>query len=155
MSGPGHSANAPSRYFFRRASVSALGTVFDECPIENTRQRDVCRHCRCRVLFAECYTRQIFCWVFFRLCRVPMAHDKAIVSGNVYTFWDSYLFSPWHLTWGLTLKQKKESLVIVRYSHRGIDFERNLSYGLVWNIYFILLIQNPKYGISVTVALGP
>ena len=83
-----HSANAPLPSpcrrvtFFRRASVSALGKVFVECPIENIRQRDVCRHCRCRVLFAECYTRQIFCRVFFGLCRVPVAHDKATVSGS-------------------------------------------------------------------------
>ena len=45
--------STPSRYFFRRALVLALNKVFAECPIENTRQRDVCRHCRCRVLFAK------------------------------------------------------------------------------------------------------
>ena len=72
----------PSRYFFRRASVSALGKVFAECPIENTRQRDVCRHCRCNVLFAECYTRQSLCRVFFGLCRVPVAHGKVTVFGS-------------------------------------------------------------------------
>ena len=69
--------------FFCQASVSVLGKVFAECPIKNTRQRDVYRHCRCRVLFAECYTRQILCRVFFGLCRVPVAHGKATVSGSV------------------------------------------------------------------------
>ena len=85
-----HSANAPwpspLRHvtFFRRASVSALGKVFVECPIENTRQRAVCRYCRWRVQFAECCTRQILCRVFFGLCRVPVAHGKATVSGSGY-----------------------------------------------------------------------
>ena len=65
-----------------RASVSALGKVFAECPIENIWQRGVCRHCRCRVLFVECYARQIFCRVFFDLCRVPVAHGKLTVSGS-------------------------------------------------------------------------
>ena len=84
-----HSANAPwpcpLRHvtFFCRASVSALGKVFAECPIENTRQRAVCRHCRCRVPFAECYAWQILCWVFFGLCRVPVAHGKTTVSSSV------------------------------------------------------------------------
>ena len=45
--------STPSHYFFRRASVSTLGKIFAECPIENTRQRAICRHCRCHVLFAE------------------------------------------------------------------------------------------------------
>ena len=45
--------STPSHYFFRRASVSALGKIFAECPIENTRQRAICRHCRCHVLFAR------------------------------------------------------------------------------------------------------
>jgi len=39
--------------FFHRASVLVFGKAFAECPIKNTRQRDVCRHCRWRVLFAE------------------------------------------------------------------------------------------------------
>jgi len=91
VSGPGHSANAPwpSRCrrvtFFRRASVLTLGKVFAECPIENTQQRDVCRHCRCHMLFAECYTRQSLCRVFFCLCRVPVAHGKASVSSSELT----------------------------------------------------------------------
>ena len=75
--------SAPSHYFFCQALVSALDKVFAECLTENTRQRDVYRHCRCRVLFAECYTWQSFCRVFFGLCRVPVAHGKATVSGSV------------------------------------------------------------------------
>ena len=78
--------SAPSHYFFRRASVLALGKVFAECPIENTWQNDICRHYRCCVLFAKCYTRQILCRVFYGLCRVPMAHGKATVFGSEYSF---------------------------------------------------------------------
>ena len=50
---------------------------------QTTRQIAVCRHCRCRVLFAECYTRQSLCRVFFGLCRVTVAHEKVTVSGGV------------------------------------------------------------------------
>ena len=88
VSGPGHSAKVPwpsprrRVTFFRRASVSALGKVFAECPIENTRQRDVCRLCVRWVPFTKCNTRQRICRVFFRLCRVPVTHGKASVSGS-------------------------------------------------------------------------
>ena len=34
------------------------------------------------MLFAECYNRQILCRVFFGLCRVPVAHAKAVVFGS-------------------------------------------------------------------------
>ena len=70
--------SASSHYFF----LPSVG--FSSRPIENTRQRDVCRHCRCRVLFAKCYTQQIFCRVFFGLCRVPVAQGKLTVSGGEY-----------------------------------------------------------------------
>ena len=62
--------------------VKTLSKPFDECAIKNTRQIVVCQHCRCRVLFAECYTRQSLCRVFFGLCRVPVAHGKLTVSGS-------------------------------------------------------------------------
>ena len=46
----------------------ALGKAFAECPTKDTRQRGLCRHRLCRVIFAEGYTRQ-------RLCRVPVKHS--------------------------------------------------------------------------------
>ena len=33
-------------------------------------------------VFAECYTRQTLCRVFFGLCRVSVAHGKTTVSGS-------------------------------------------------------------------------
>ena len=71
-----HSAN----HFFCRVSNLTLGKPFAECAIKNTRQIAVCWHCRCRVLFTECYTRQSLCQVFFGLCRVPVAQDKVTFS---------------------------------------------------------------------------
>jgi len=71
---------SPSRCFFCRVSVLALGKVFAECPIKNTRQRNVCLLCVRRVSFAECNTRQSLCRVFFGLCCVP-AHGKLPDSG--------------------------------------------------------------------------
>ena len=97
VSGLGHSANkvmfakcrcrytlgkhavtvfASSRYFFCRALVSALGNVFAECPIKNTRQINFCRHFVRRVLFAEYNTRESLCRVIFELHRVPWTHGK-------------------------------------------------------------------------------
>jgi hypothetical protein len=56
---------------------------FAECPRKSTRQRRLCRYTVCRALFAECDTRQSFCRVFLRLCRVFQALSKAIGSGSV------------------------------------------------------------------------
>ena len=50
--------NTRQTTFFCRVSNLTLGKPFIECAIKNTRQIAVCRHCRCRVLFAECNTRQ-------------------------------------------------------------------------------------------------
>ena len=74
-----HSAN----HFFCRVSNLTLGKPFDECAIKNTRQIAVCRLCRCRVLFTECYTRQSLCRMFFGLCQVPVTHGKVTISSSV------------------------------------------------------------------------
>ena len=50
--------------FFLPSADVTLGKGFTECPICGTRQRNLCRRILCRLLFAECGTRQ-------RLCRVP------------------------------------------------------------------------------------
>ena len=67
--------------FFCRVAGLALGKVFAVCPIKNTRQRNVCRLCIRRVLFAERNTRQSLCRVFFGLRRVTWAHGKLPDSG--------------------------------------------------------------------------
>ena len=50
------------------SGLRALGKAFAECPTKDTRQRGLCRHRLCRVIFAEGYTWQ-------RLCRVPINHS--------------------------------------------------------------------------------
>ena len=60
--------------FFCRVSNLTLGKPFVECAIKNTWQISVCRHCRCRVLFVKCYTRQSLCRVFFDLSRVHICY---------------------------------------------------------------------------------
>jgi len=52
------------------AECRALGKAFAECPINDTRQRALCRQDFYGALFAECYTRQSLCQVFLGLCRV-------------------------------------------------------------------------------------
>jgi hypothetical protein len=51
-------------------------------PTKDTRQRRLCRRIFCRVLFAECSTRQSLCRVQIGLCRVPLALSKASESGS-------------------------------------------------------------------------
>ena len=72
------------RVFFRfqLCRVSALGKGFAECPTKDTRQRRLCRLFFCRVLFAECSTRQSLCRVQIGLCRVPLALGKFTESGS-------------------------------------------------------------------------
>jgi hypothetical protein len=53
----------PSVFFFAEGYLS---------PTKSTRQRAVCRLNLSRVGFVEGGTWQTFCWVFFRLCRVPV-----------------------------------------------------------------------------------
>ena len=74
--------NTRQTTFFCRLSNLTLDKPFVECAIKNTWQIAVRRHCRCRVLFAECYTRQSLCRVFFGLCRVRVAHGKVTVSSS-------------------------------------------------------------------------
>jgi hypothetical protein len=57
---------APWRPLFFIEYRLALGKVFVECSIKNTRQRSRCRCTVRRALSAECHTRQRLCRVFFR-----------------------------------------------------------------------------------------
>ena len=58
------------RVFFRHSAKA----------LPSARQKTLGKVCLpskiCRVSFAECYTRQTLCRVFFRLCRVPLALGK-------------------------------------------------------------------------------
>ena len=69
--------------FFLPSADVTLGKGFTECPICGTRQRNLCRRVLCRLLFAECGTRQSLYRVYFRLCRVPRALGKLPVSSSV------------------------------------------------------------------------
>jgi hypothetical protein len=74
-----HSANTPSGNGCRQALPNAemtLGKGFAECPTLGTRQRNLCRLILCRVVFAECGTRQRLCRVRKCLCRVLPALGK-------------------------------------------------------------------------------
>ena len=71
---------------FNFAECRALGKGFAECPTKDTRQRRLCRLFFCRVLFAECSTRQSLCRVQIGLCRVPLALGKFTESGSDMTF---------------------------------------------------------------------
>ena len=66
-------------FYFFLCRVLALGKAFAECPIKNTRQRPLCRPEFCRVLFAECGTRQRLCRVYLGLCRMFLTLGKASV----------------------------------------------------------------------------
>ena len=59
-----------SRHVAPMLSAKALGKDFAECSKSDTRQRPLCRGRLCRVVFAECYTRQRVCRVQTGLCRV-------------------------------------------------------------------------------------
>ena len=65
-----HSAKSPSSlrsrctYFILPRVVWALGKVFAECPMENTRQTLLCRVNSSRVLYSECNTWQSLFRVF-------------------------------------------------------------------------------------------
>ena len=74
-------------FIFFLCRVSALGKAFAECPIKNTRQRPLCRPEFCRVLFAECGTRQRLCRMYLGLCRVFLTLGKASVSRSVQPSW--------------------------------------------------------------------
>jgi hypothetical protein len=73
---------APWRWFFFAKYRVTLGKVFAESPIKSTRQRIRWQCTVHRAFFAECHTRQSFCWVFFRLCRVLQTLGKEVVSGS-------------------------------------------------------------------------
>jgi len=72
-----HSSNMPSPslgrvpYYFLVRANRALGKVFAECPIENTRRTRLCRVFGCRVRYAVGGTRQRLCRVHLDHCRVP------------------------------------------------------------------------------------
>ena len=68
---------------FALPSVEAvLGKLFAECPIKDTWQSVLCRYFFYRAHFAECYTRQKICRVFFKFCWVPGALGKATYSSS-------------------------------------------------------------------------
>ena len=83
-----HSAKRPSELtsdFFLPSAEVTLGKGFTECPICGTRQRNLCRRVLCRLLFAECGTRQSLYRVYFGLCPVPQALGKLPVSSSAST----------------------------------------------------------------------
>ena len=61
-------------------SARAHGKASAVCPIYCTRQRGPLPMAVCRVPFAVCGTLQTFCRGLLGLCRVPLAHDKRVVS---------------------------------------------------------------------------
>ena len=72
-----------SHFFgFNFAECRALGKGFAECPIKDTWQSWLCRHCFWRVLFTECYTRRTICRVFYVFCRMFRALGKLKGSGS-------------------------------------------------------------------------
>jgi len=73
---------APSDNFSLPSGLRALGKAFAECPTKDTRQRGICRHRLCRVIFAEGYTRQRLCRVYMGICRVSQALGKEPESGS-------------------------------------------------------------------------
>jgi hypothetical protein len=85
-----HSAKPPSpspvfvtvTFLCRVPDKKYSAKYFTECPIKSTRQRSFCRCTVRRALFVECDTRQRDCRVFFRVCRVLQALDKAPDSGS-------------------------------------------------------------------------
>ena len=61
------------------SAPGALGKVFAECPIKNTRQRGLCRSIFCRVFFAECN-------LAFAKCLRHSAKNLNLVVSAVYGY---------------------------------------------------------------------
>jgi hypothetical protein len=68
--------------FLCRGPLLALGKHFAENPRRSSRQSILCRPRLPREPFAECGSRQNFCRVRLRLCRVLGALDKSAASGS-------------------------------------------------------------------------
>ena len=102
-----HSAKAsslchPLTFFYREfifaACLLTLGKPFAECAIKNTRQIAIRRHCRYRVVYAKCYTRQSLCRVLLAL-GVSRSETPLLASssngGNgseaVWVIWNPYI----------------------------------------------------------------
>ena len=66
----------------RQATFLCRVVYVAECPTKDTRQRGLCHHRLCRVIFAEGYTRQRLCRVYMGICRVSQALDKEPESGS-------------------------------------------------------------------------
>src|SRR5436190_907847 len=73
---PGVSQPSSATFFSPSALVTECDTrriLFVECPVDAKCLARGCRMHVYRVLYAECYTRQTICRVFFALRRVPVA----------------------------------------------------------------------------------
>ena len=68
--------------FFLPSADVTLGKGFTECPICGTRQRNLCQRVLCRLLFAECGTRQSLYRVYFGLCRLVTIHPVPVLPNR-------------------------------------------------------------------------